>query len=350
MPIPAVKLRVFLASPSDVKGERDALDRVVAELNLASTELISDMSVTVELVRWETHAYPQMGRPQGVINDQIGLYDIFVGIMWKRFGTPTGVADSGTEEEFRVAYQRWVADKSPEIMVYFREPPPLKSLEELDQYRKVVQFRDELSNKGLIGSYTDEREFADVVRPHLIRVIAKILRSRRPAASTAHATAERVGDLALRTGLKEQAFALATQYEKLRDDMPAGTARTRKMELLMTQMRTLGSFLYPLLSELTVSNSPGHRLLAVAVLQATPTSDYFEWLADRQGNEQPFVGYHAAVAMFAAARSPDSGEPERLCVALARARRLLREQGVGAGTDRDSVLRSAEEELGCAKL
>ena len=350
MPVPAVKLRIFVASPGDVKEERDALDRVVAELNLTALNLISDVSVTIELVRWETHTFPEMGRPQGVINEQIGSYDIFVGIMWKRFGTPTGVAGSGTEEEFRIAYQRWVKEKSPKIMMYFREPPPLKLLEEIDQYRKVVQFRDELSNLGLIGSYSDQRQFADVVRPDLIGAIATILRSRRPAASTVHATAERVGDLALKTGLKEQAFALATQYEQLRTDMPAGTARTRKMELVMTQMRTLGTFLYPLLPELTVSDSPGRRLLGIAILQATPTPDYFEWLADRQGNEQPFVGYHAAVAMLAAARSPDPAGPKRLCAALALARRLLREKGLGEGADRETVLRTAEDELGCTSM
>jgi hypothetical protein len=41
-----------------------------------------------------------MGRPEQLILDQIGQYDLFVGIMWRRFGTPTGVAGSGTEQEF----------------------------------------------------------------------------------------------------------------------------------------------------------------------------------------------------------------------------------------------------------
>jgi hypothetical protein len=30
-------------------------------------------------------------------------YDIFIGIISLRFGTPTGVAGSGTEEEYRMA-------------------------------------------------------------------------------------------------------------------------------------------------------------------------------------------------------------------------------------------------------
>ena len=37
---------------------------------------------------------------QDVINRQLGEYDIFLGIMNTRFGSPTHRADSGTEEEF----------------------------------------------------------------------------------------------------------------------------------------------------------------------------------------------------------------------------------------------------------
>ena len=39
--------------------------------------------------------------PQQIINSQVSdEYDIFIGILWTRFGTPTERAGSGTEEEF----------------------------------------------------------------------------------------------------------------------------------------------------------------------------------------------------------------------------------------------------------
>jgi len=93
--------RLFIASPGDVASERDALDRVVREVNQTHG---APLGYVIELWRWETHAVPGGGRPQAVINDQIPEYDIFIGIMWRRFGTPTGVAGSGTEEEYRIAY------------------------------------------------------------------------------------------------------------------------------------------------------------------------------------------------------------------------------------------------------
>lgn len=121
------RIRVFVASPGDVTVERAALGRVVRDVNLAIDAFAPDRAI-VELPEWETDVVPGMGRAQGVINRQIGDYDFLVGIMWRRFGTPTGVAGSGTEEEFRRAYRQWEATGSPEILFYFssRRPRPAR--------------------------------------------------------------------------------------------------------------------------------------------------------------------------------------------------------------------------------
>ncbi len=108
--------RLFIASPGDVSSERNALlSGVVEEVNETHG---APMGYTIELLRWETHAAPSAGRPQGVINEQIADYDIFVGVMWRRFGTPTGEGGS-TEEEYRIAYGAWERNKSMPLMFYF---------------------------------------------------------------------------------------------------------------------------------------------------------------------------------------------------------------------------------------
>ena len=94
MPTQVTRISIFVASPGDVQAERDALDEVVEDLNRI---LGDEKQIVLELKRWETHAYPAMGRVQAVINQQVEPYDIFVGLFWKRFGTPTATADSGTE-------------------------------------------------------------------------------------------------------------------------------------------------------------------------------------------------------------------------------------------------------------
>src|SRR4051812_22297668 len=97
-------LKVFVASPGDVTDEREALSRLVRDINDVLAFLAPERRLTLELVRYETHAYPDVGAPQDVINRQIPIdYDIFVGVMWKRAGTPTKNAGSGTIEEFHRA-------------------------------------------------------------------------------------------------------------------------------------------------------------------------------------------------------------------------------------------------------
>lgn len=163
------RIRVFVASPGDVIKERESLKSVVHELN---TTIAPYKGLVLELVKWETHATPDMGRAQGVINSQIGKYDIFIGLMWKRFGTPTGKAESGTEEEFRLAYDEWKNTKSIRILFYFCQAPFMpRTMAETLQIQKVIEFHEELLSLGLTWEYSDSNEFPNVVRPHLARIL-----------------------------------------------------------------------------------------------------------------------------------------------------------------------------------
>lgn len=169
MPEDTKKIRVFVASPGDVGQERENLKSVIDELN---TTIAPYKGLSLELVKWETHATPSMGRAQGVINNQIGQYDIFIGIMWKRFGTPTGKAESGTQEEFQLAYEQWESTKSIRILFYFCQAPFMpRAVDETTQLRKVIEFREFLANLGLTWEYSNSDEFPNIVRPHLARII-----------------------------------------------------------------------------------------------------------------------------------------------------------------------------------
>ena len=49
-----------------------------------------------------------------------------------------------------------------------------QSREEVEQIGKVIDFREEISKKGLIWDYIDSNDFANVVRPHLARLISDV--------------------------------------------------------------------------------------------------------------------------------------------------------------------------------
>jgi hypothetical protein len=86
------------------------LSKSLIELNLTISALAPEKAILLELVRWETHVPPLIAdEPEKVVLDHFGAYDIFVRIMWKRMGTPTTEAQSGTEEEFHRA-QRDMAE------------------------------------------------------------------------------------------------------------------------------------------------------------------------------------------------------------------------------------------------
>jgi hypothetical protein len=317
-------LKVLLASPNDVPEERNAFARLIRDINDVLAFLASEKRLSIELVRYETHSYPDLGRPQEVINRQIPIdYDIFVGVMWRRCGTPTESASSGTIEEFRRACERRKSGHLPRIMFYFCEQPiPIPDIADLDQLTSVVKFRDELGKLGLTWTYPSHVEFSEHVRGGLLRAIRDILREESPAAQ-----ADDLPELAALVDNEAQAemLRLAAEYEALRRQMPSSGARTSRMTAIFSEMKTKAAGVRALLQQFEKSRSPGVRLAAIAILQMFPSAAHLNWLAQRLDNpdvEKPFVGYQAAVALLEAARTLPSSECAALRAALTNARTL----------------------------
>jgi hypothetical protein len=116
------KLRIFVACPGDVTAEKDRLAKVVERLKKPANE----SGYFLELIEWRQVI--GMGRPQQVIFDQADpqTWDIFVGVLWQRFGSPSGAKhptkdlplESGTHEEFLEAYGLWEKYGWPQIFIY----------------------------------------------------------------------------------------------------------------------------------------------------------------------------------------------------------------------------------------
>lgn len=158
--------------------------------------------------------------------------------------------------------------------------------------------------------------------------------------------AERVERVAGRTDiayLRTEMKKLANDYEAVRASMPEGDRRTRRMEEVVTKMRTLALACEPLLGEFADSAAPGERLSAIVILQVRPKPDWLRWLADRLKIEKPFIGYHAAVALLSAARLLDEQARPSLLSAIQLAKATS--GGRLEGTDRWDVLSEAEREL-----
>jgi antitoxin component of MazEF toxin-antitoxin module len=166
-------LRVVLASPSDVKREREAFAKVIDQVN---NDTARPARFHLDLWRWETDSRPgfnPMG-PQGLIDEilRIDQCDLFVGIFWNRIGSATKFGKTGTEHEFQTAYKAWKRKKSPDIMFYFNEKPSnLTSDSDLVQRGKVLEFKRAFPEEGLYWSYKGHAEFVKLANEHLRKFI-----------------------------------------------------------------------------------------------------------------------------------------------------------------------------------
>jgi hypothetical protein len=163
-------LTIFLATPGDVTDERARFADVISDWNRAWSR---DLGLRLDLVRWEDDAYPAIGDDaQDVINQQLPAdYDLFVGLMWSRFGTPTGRAGSGTKEEFDRAIERYRRNPSElDILFYFKDAPIAPSKVEPEQLAKVQEFKCMLSGAGVLTwDFTDVEQFEKLVALHITK-------------------------------------------------------------------------------------------------------------------------------------------------------------------------------------
>ena len=143
------EIKCFIASPSDTAEERKACETVFEEINHGLGRALGFRIVSL---RWEKDVYPSVGEyGQQVINQQFeNDYDLFVGIMKNRFGTATPQAGSGTEEEFNIAYEKFQNGEIGNLFFYFDiSDKPANELD-LDQFRKVKDFREKIEHDGVV--------------------------------------------------------------------------------------------------------------------------------------------------------------------------------------------------------
>ena len=145
--------------------------------------------------------------------------------------------------------------------------------------------------------------------------------------------------------VRNQVRAYANLYERIRQRMRPSHDRTERMEEIFQKMRALATASYPLLDELAGSTSPGERLAAVAILQVFASEPCLDLLVKLVGSEKPFVGYHATKALHFAVGAVDPRLHPRLLKAILEARAALDRAQAGFDTDRQAVLRQAEQQL-----
>lgn len=197
--------KCFIASPSDTKEEREICDKVFKEIN---TTFGQQFNFRVESAKWE-NASPSVGsEPQDVINKQLfNDINIFIGIINKRFGTPTKNYNSGTKEEFYLAYEKHLDNpQSIEIKMYFNDAPISLDEIDLDQAKQVKEFKELVSDfGGFYATYNGIDDFEQKLRKDLTKYFLTIISTLQPTQSI-------FCDLTLRSILEEHLNDALTDY------------------------------------------------------------------------------------------------------------------------------------------
>ena len=148
---------VFIASPGDVQGERKAAREIADKVN---RNLARPHGFLLEVVGWEDVTPDMAERAQEIINPSVYKCHLFILILYRKFGTPTGKAESGTKEEFDIAQTRKrQSGKEPWIHLYFKNVEQESLEDQGPQLQKVEAFKEERKKDTLYKEFEDTDDF-----------------------------------------------------------------------------------------------------------------------------------------------------------------------------------------------
>ena len=160
-----IVFKIFLSAPSDVQ------ENVTHTKNYINESLRNYWSgfqfEVIDFKDFPSHIINKS--PQEVINSNIKSHgvDIYIGLMWKTFGTPTESFGSGTQEEFETCLDEYKSSGTPHLAFLFK--PVKTTLEETDDeiltsWIDVKHFRDRVGNAGLYKIYDTKSDLEKEIK------------------------------------------------------------------------------------------------------------------------------------------------------------------------------------------
>ncbi len=174
-------LTVFLASPGDLQVEREIVRSCVERVNKI---LARRVGWQIELLGWED-TLPGYSRPQALINKDVDSCDLFLGVLWRRWGQHTGKYSSGFEEEFTRARDRRAIEGKPEIWLFFKNVDEESRKDPGDQLKRVLKFKDEqVQLKELFfKEFDDSEKWGELINDDLIAYVLELAMVETPLES-----------------------------------------------------------------------------------------------------------------------------------------------------------------------
>jgi hypothetical protein len=162
MPKEINEIRVFISCPGDVNPEKQIVRNVCDSI---SKIYGASRNIKVKPIDWENEIIPEITGEgaQSVIDSQLEDYDydIYIGILWTRFGDKMDKGRTPTEWEFECAFNRMRATGRPKIQFYFKTEKffPRNSYE-ANQIINIIKFKEEqLQSTGYYKNFKQKEDF-----------------------------------------------------------------------------------------------------------------------------------------------------------------------------------------------
>lgn len=169
--------KIFVSCPGDVTKEKEIVERVCKRLENA--KLYSGIDISIKVLYWKDIIGTYGDRPQTLINRVFENYQVYLGILWMRFGTATEdpatgkVYESGTAEEFDLAVRK--KEAGHDIDIAFFQKAALEDRPNLEQYEKVLTFMKQIKVNIWVNSFIDDVDFSLQVNQLFTQLLDKAL-------------------------------------------------------------------------------------------------------------------------------------------------------------------------------
>ncbi|MCY4227677.1 MAG: DUF4062 domain-containing protein [Gammaproteobacteria bacterium] len=143
-------IRIFLASPSGLEKEREAIREAIDHINRRNSHR---WLLRFEALGWED-AVGGNQRAQEIINRNLERCDYFFGLLADYWGSPPYPEEdikseytSGFEEEYELAQNLHGGERMLDIMLFFRKIPEDKMRDPGESLRKVLDFQNQVRER-----------------------------------------------------------------------------------------------------------------------------------------------------------------------------------------------------------
>jgi hypothetical protein len=169
--INTIEIQIFVSNPSDVEPEKKIIEKVCSQINDRMIETNNNVRYAVK--EWKK-LLPQFdGNPQLKIEEIVGKYDVYIGILWKKFGSPTGIKNestgkeygSGTEREFYVAYENFKNYGIPEMYLFYKRQSTKDLYDENahNEFQRILEFKKINQSKGSHIEFPRKEIFKEII-------------------------------------------------------------------------------------------------------------------------------------------------------------------------------------------